>query len=186
MRPVSPPPNTLVKQGSIATYRVFVCSHSSHRNEGNNDPVSIVAERFQQVKGFLFGGILSKFGQEWLFCQVVLCLTIPSGRLFLNSCESMVTMRLLSAQASRNLAVPVSVATYKRRAADTLKKVLAIWIQGAKTFHRTGLSTLQVSVSDKPGMSCPANPSLIGLSTLYHLSCAHIHKVNNCPWPRCL
>lgn len=75
--------------------------------------------------------------------------------------------------------MPVIVATYKGRAADTLKKVLAIWIHGANTFHKTVLSTLQVSVSDRPGMSCPANPSVIGLSTLYHLSCGQTHKVSN-------
>lgn len=33
-----------------------------------------------------------------------------------------------------------------------------------------GLSTDQVSVSDSSGMSSPANPSLTGLSVLYHLA----------------
>lgn len=76
--------------------------------------------------------------------------------------------------------MPALVVAYKGRTVDTLKNLFAAWMQGANAFHKTGLSTLQVSVSDNPGTSCPANPSLIGLSTLYHLACGPNHDVNKC------
>lgn len=171
--PGSPQPSVRLAKVSSTTYWEFYPPNSSRRDEGNNDPVSKLAEFFQQVIGFIFGGHSCESGQvRYPICQVPWYWTVPFGRGFLKQFDSMGTMKLLSATAaSKGPAAAAAVVTYRGRSADTLKKLLAVWIVGANAFHKTGLSKSQVSESDKPGMSCPANPSLMGLSTLYHLSC---------------